>query len=77
MTDRIHLIPAFAPIQISWNAEEQELVVCGTVPVEGEQMQMGLHLSGDAAIQALKVFQTLLERVDIDSLEATKPRGLQ
>lgn len=77
MQDRIHLIPAIAPIHVSWNPAELELVVTGTVHVEGEQLQMGLHLAGDAAIQALRAFQTLLERVDIDAAAATKPRGLQ
>ncbi len=68
----------FPPIQVSWKTDRQELDICGTILVgRDEKRKFCVQLTGEAAIQLLRGFRSLLEHVDVDAAAAAKPRGLQ
>ena len=80
MTDnkRIGSIELFAPIKISWDHEKQELEIHGLMVVhQHDPVNLSFFLKGDAAIQSLTAFRSLLELVDIETLSKTKPSDLQ
>ena len=75
--DRVFALSMFAPIQISWEAERQELGIRGTMQAGTDEKPFQVQLHGEAAIQSLRAFRRLLDRVDEERVAATKPSDLQ
>lgn len=77
MSDCTHLLDLYPPVEVFWQEQRQELSVRGMTYALGQQVPFAIALSGQAALEALRQLQTVLERVDIAALERTKPRDLQ
>lgn len=67
----------FGPISLEWNAERQELDLCGTTMAGLQSLPFRIQMDREAAIQTLRAFRNLLDRVDEESVAATMPSGLQ
>ncbi|HAW49196.1 MAG TPA: hypothetical protein DCX34_18515 [Roseovarius sp.] len=68
----------FPPIRLEWNSERKELDVHGLMHVGLDEAQPTVvQLQGASALQTLRAFRALLDRIDIDAEERDTPRGLQ
>lgn len=66
------------PIHLEWDGVQQQLAVRGQMHLsDANQRPFQLNFHGEDAIQALRLFRSLLDRVDEENIEATMPRGLQ
>jgi hypothetical protein len=78
MPDELQMWPTvYPPIEVTWNAEQSQLVLVGTVGVEVDQrIRFGLEMTPAASRQLLLCIARLLEHVDADAID-TRPRDLQ
>ncbi|WP_149764916.1 hypothetical protein [Paracoccus thiocyanatus] len=70
-------LEVFGPIDLSWNSERQELDLGGRMMAGLEAKPFRLQLSGEAAIQALRLFRKLLAHVDEERVASATRHGLQ
>lgn len=75
--DKVFTLSMFAPIQLSWNPEQQELSVRGTMLAGAEEKPFQVQHHGEAAVQLLRAFWKLLDHVDEETLSTKKPSDLQ